>query len=83
MEKLNIKGEEVSKYTVAEFIRATRPDGKGHIYLDGDEIAEFEEVLCDCCNAEIIQSEDKPDELVVFCLPGVAWCKECFEGWEK
>ena len=83
MKKLNIKGEEVSKYTVAEFIRATRPDGKGHIYLDGDEIAEFEEVICDCCNAEIIQPEDKPDELVVFCLPGVAWCKECFERWAK
>ena len=81
MGKAIVKDEEVIKYTVKEFIRATRPDGKGHIYLDGKEIAAFEEVLCDCCNMEIIQPEDKPDELVVFCLPSVAWCGNCFERW--
>ena len=83
MEKTIVKDEEVIKYTVDEFIRATRPDGKGHIYLDGKEIAAFEEVLCDLCNAEIIQPEDNPDEPVVFCLPGVAWCRACFERWAK
>jgi hypothetical protein len=29
VEKTTIKGEEVVKYTVEEFIRATRPDGLG------------------------------------------------------
>ncbi len=83
MERIIEKGEEVIMYTVDEFIRATRPDGKGYIYLDGEKIAEFEEVICDCCNADIIQPEDQPDELMVFCIPGMAWCRKCFEDWRQ
>jgi len=70
-------------YTLREFIRATRPDGLGHIYVDGVDCGGMSEVLCDCCGNEIIQPEDKPEELVVFCIPGFAWCKECFEAWQN
>lgn len=83
MERTTINGEEVIKYTVEEFIRATRPDGLGHIYFNGEHIAEFEEVICDCCNADIVQPEDKPKEMVVFCVPGAAWCNKCFEKLVK
>lgn len=76
-----IKGEEVIEYTVQEFIAATRPDGLGHIYFNEEHIAAFEEVICDCCNAEIVQPEDRPDEPTVFAIPGAAWCRECFERW--
>lgn len=76
-----VKGEEVAKYTVPEFIAATRPDGFGHIYFNEEEIAAFAEVICDCCNAEIVQPEDSPEELTVFAIPGAAWCRECFERW--
>lgn len=76
-----VKGEEVACYTVEEFIKATRPDGLGHIRFNGELIASFEEVICDCCNANIVQPEDRPFELTVFAIPGAAWCKECFEEW--
>lgn len=75
------RGEEVTLYTVEEFIRATRPDGLGHIYVDDVDCGGMSEVLCDCCNAEIVQPENSPGELVVFCIPGAAWCKDCFERW--
>ena len=81
MEKTTIKGDEVVKYTVEEFIRATRPDGLGHIYFNGEHIAAFEEVICDACNANLVQPEDKPEEFVVFSLLDRAWCKKCFEEW--
>ena len=75
------RDEEVTLYTLEEFIRATRPDGLGHIYVDGMDCGGMSEVLCDCCNAELFQPEDNPEELVVFCIPGAAWCKGCFERW--
>ena len=78
-----IKTEEVTKYTVAEFIKATRPDGLGHIYFNEEHIATFEEVICDSCNADIVQPEDNPDEPTVFAIPGAAWCRDCFERWAK
>ena len=81
MEETNIKGEEVIMYTVDEFISATRPDGLGHIYVDGVDCGGMSEVLCDCCNANILQPEEKPDALLVFSIPGAAWCTECFERW--
>ena len=81
MEQNIINGEEVVGYTVAEFIEATRPDGQGHIYLDDQPIAAFEEVLCDCCNAEIVQPQDEPEALEVFALMDRAWCRECFARW--
>ena len=81
VERQMIRDEEVIKYTVEEFITATRPDGLGHIYFNGEHIAAFEEVICDCCNADIVQPENSPGELVVFCIPGAAWCKDCFERW--
>jgi hypothetical protein len=83
MEQYIIKGEEVSSYTVEEFIRETRPDGFGHIYFNGEHIAAFEEIICDCCNANIVQPLDKPGELTVFAIPGAAWCRECFERWAR
>ena len=76
-----VKGEEVIKYTVAEFIKATRPDGLGHIYFNEEHIAAFEEVICDCCNADIVQPEDMPEAPAVFAIPGAAWCQECFQRW--
>jgi len=81
MEQNIIKGEEVKGYTVEEFIRATRPDGQGHIYLDGQLIASFEEVLCDFCNARIDQPQVAPRALMVFSLMDRAWCRECFTRW--
>lgn len=81
MERQIIKGEEAYSYTVEEFIRATRPDGLGHIYFNGEHIAAFEEVVCDSCNAEIIQPEDATEELVVHVWADRAWCQECFERW--
>ena len=75
------RGEEVTQYTLEEFISATRPDGLGHIYVDGMDCGGMSEVLCDCCNTNIIQPENSPAELVVFCIPGAAWCKDCFERW--
>ena len=75
------QGEDVTMYTLDEFIRATRPDGLGHIYVDGMDCGGMSEVLCDCCNAEIFQPEDEHQALVVFCIPGAAWCKDCFERW--
>ena len=75
--------EETVGYTLAEFVKATRPDGKGYIYLDGAKIAEFEEVVCDSCNADIVQPEDQPDKQVVFVYADRAWCEECFEQWVK
>ena len=83
MERTYEKGEEVNIYTLDEFIKATRPDWFGHIYLDDVAIAAFEDVLCDCCNAEITQPEDEPHKHVVFCLLDRAWCKKCFERWWK
>lgn len=78
-----VKGEQVMKYTVEEFIKATRPDGLGHIYFNDEHIAAFEEVICDSCNADINQPEDKPEEPTVFAIPGAAWCRECFERWAQ
>ena len=81
MERKIMKEEEVVSYTVAEFTMATRPDGKGYIFLDGEKIAEFEEVICDCCNAEIVQPEDDPEKLVVHVIANNAWCDKCLENW--
>lgn len=63
-------------YEVQDFIRATRPDGKGHIIIqDGegnitDNIA-FKEVICDRCNKEL-----KGDDIVYADESG-AYCEEC------
>ncbi|MFA5858422.1 MAG: hypothetical protein WC955_05095 [Elusimicrobiota bacterium] len=71
-----------NKYTLKEFITKTRPDGKGYIMLDGELIAEFTEVVCDSCNAEITQPENEPDKKVVF-MPDEyhAWCEDCFSKY--
>ena len=81
MEKQTIKGEEVVSYTVEEFIKATRPDGLGHIYVDGIHCGGMREVLCDCCNAEIVQPENEPQRLMVHVLANNAWCGRCFFEW--
>ena len=81
MEKSIIKGEELVKYTVEEFIRATRPDGLGHIYVDAVDCGGMREVLCDSCNKEVIQPENEPDKPMVYVSADRAWCRECFERW--
>ena len=81
MEKQIIQKEEAYSYTVKEFIRATRPDGFGHIYVDGLDCGGMSEVLCDSCNKEILQPEDEPGKLVVHLWENMAWCQECFERW--
>jgi hypothetical protein len=81
METTMVKGEEAYSYTVEEFIRATRPDGLGHVYVDDIHCGAFREVLCDCCGDEIVQPEDNAQETVVFTIPGFAWCKKCFGWW--
>jgi len=81
MERRIIKGEEVVSYTRAEFVRAFRPDGKGYIFVDDEQVAAFREVLCDLCNFEIVQPEDDPDRLVVHVLANNAWCEKCFNEW--
>jgi hypothetical protein len=83
MEKTYISGEEVVMYTLEEFIRATRPDGLGHIYVNGEHVAEFEEVICDWCNVDITQPEKEPGTSVVFLTMNRAWCRECFERWAE
>lgn len=82
MGKTIIRGEEVFKFTLDEFIKATRPDGLGHIYFNGEHVIGFKEVICDRCNAEITQPENRMNELVVFSLLDQAWCRKCFETWE-
>lgn len=81
MEQTIENGELVSAYTVQDFVRTTRPDGYGYIYLDDEEIARFEEVLCDNCNAHITQPVDDDQKQVVFCLLDRALCTQCFERW--
>jgi uncharacterized protein with PIN domain len=81
MKQTKIKEEEVTSYTVAEFIETTRPDGKGYILLDGEPIAAFEEVICDSCNAEITQPEAEPRKPVVHVMANMAWCAECLARW--
>ena len=68
------------KYTLKEFIQKFRPDGKGHIWFNEEHIAEFEEVLCDSCNKQIMQPENEPDKKVVFMPDDAhAWCEDCFK----
>ena len=69
--------------TLKEFIRLTRPDGKGHIYVDGKEVSSFEEVICDSCNDEINQPEGEPEKEVVLFDEDRAVCYACFEKYFK
>ena len=83
MEQIVIKEVEVVRYTIEEFIRATRADGLGHIYVDGVDCGGMREVLCDCCGEQIVQPEDNPGKLVVFLLLNRAWCRDCFLRWAE
>jgi len=72
-------------FTAKEFIRAFRPDGKGHITIEdgaGSEVSDvsFDEIVCDLCNAELIQPKDEPNKKIVFVLDGYALCHECRES---
>ncbi|MEI6166658.1 MAG: hypothetical protein WCS52_05645 [bacterium] len=77
----NEEKEEVVSYTVDEFIKATRPDGFGYMYLNGKEIAAFIEVLCDACNAEITQPKSEPEAKLVHVFANRAWCSDCVDRW--
>ena len=37
MKETEVKGEEVVQYSLSEFIKATRPDGKGYICFNGEQ----------------------------------------------
>lgn len=82
-------GDEVTHYTVEEFIQDTRPDGMGHIKIsdmsDDAPVTDipFSEVVCDYCNAEITQPEDEPQKEVVHVLGTYAICDDCYEDTEK
>jgi hypothetical protein len=81
MERIMVKGEEACSYTVEEFIKATRPDGFGHLYFNGEHICAYTDILCDACNKELVQPEDDPEKLVIHVWADRAWCQECFERW--
>ena len=53
----------MEKLTYTKFIRKTRPTGQGHITIQGGDgktsTITFSEVVCDLCNAEIVQYPDK------------------------
>jgi len=73
----------IKSYTVNEFVKEFRPDGKGHIkFEDGTDIA-FDEIVCDLCNAELTQPKDKPNEKVVFVLDSYGMCKECADSCKE
>ena len=64
-------------YTLKEFIKLYRPDGKGHIVVEDADIA-FDEVVCDSCNALITQPEDEPDRKVIYVDEGWGVCENCY-----
>lgn len=57
-------------YTVSEFMKKFRPDGKGHIshirFDDGGKDITFDEIVCDVCNKEIVQSSDMNEKVIWF-----------------
>jgi hypothetical protein len=63
-------------YTVKEFKEKYRPDGKGHQII-GDHDTPFDEVVCDICNAEIVQPENEPDKKVIWMDSVGAYCENC------
>jgi hypothetical protein len=65
--------------TVSEFRKYYRKDknGKGHISFDGANDILFDEIVCDICNAEILQPEGEPDKKVVFVDEKNAYCERC------
>ena len=78
---------EIEKLAFSEFVKRFRPDGKGHIYvgLPGDYAdIEFNEVVCDFCNAEIPPKIEKEDgineESTVYMDGDYALCRNCFES---
>lgn len=77
---------EVQAYTLEDFIRSFRPDGLGHIIIEDFEgIASgiaFEEVVCDLCNVEIVQPEEKPFKPVIFLTDGCGLCEDCMQRME-
>lgn len=81
-------GEDVLHYTLEEFIKTTRPDGLGHIIISDMNIDEpptditFDGVVCDFCNAEIVQTADPEDE-VVHVVGSYAMCDACFKDTDK
>ena len=76
----------VQALTLEDFIKVYRPDGLGHIVIDDFEgkstDISFSEVVCDICNAEIIQPEDDPYRATVFVLDGYALCEKCMHTAE-
>lgn len=77
--------------TVKEFKQRFREDGKGKIAItfengETEKLAEFEEVVCDYCNAEITETdfETKEPNKVFMTSPGMsmAVCKDCAEKYE-
>jgi hypothetical protein len=74
--------------TVKEFKQRLRPDGVGIVaFTDSDGKTEilsaFTEVVCDFCNAEITEKDEKTKEpnKVYLSIPGMSYaiCKKCFE----
>jgi len=72
----------MKSYTLKEFIEAERPDGKGHIAVNGNDIS-FDEVLCDVCNKVIVQPENDPDKKVIWIEDTWGLCEECKDKPKK
>ncbi len=74
--------------TVKEFKQRFRPDGVGMVaFTDSDGKTEilstFKEVICDFCNAEITETDEKTKQPnnVYLSNPGMSYaiCKKCHE----
>lgn len=69
-------------YTLKGFTKEFRPDGRGHIIIEGDDIS-FDEVVCDLCNDLIAQPEEEPDKLVIYVDTGWGICSKCHDKTTK
>ena len=65
-------------YTLKDFIRDFRPDGKGHIVV-GDSDIDFDEVVCDICNDLIAQPESDSEKKVIYVDEGWGICSDCYD----
>jgi hypothetical protein len=78
------KGKEkfkIQEYTFDEWMEKFRPDGKGRIGIGvpGDmEVIEFDEIICDYCNAEITA-----DDKFIWVNGSYSLCEKCFEEYRQ
>ena len=68
----------MKKINVTEFIKVTGPDEEGKTFLDGELIAECDEVLCDSRNKELVVKYERDEEDLVWFDEREAICVVCY-----